>query len=107
MIFTVMQCQLLLRGLPFRISKNDLFEWLLTQGLDCQRYENISLCYTQNRKFNGRAIVQMQADANRTIRAANSIHMSKWRDRYIECFPSILPDNQFRVPIEREAKVQK
>ena len=102
-----MQCQLLLRGLPFRISKNDFYEWLLIQGVDCQWYENITFCYTQNRKFNGRAIVQMEPDANKTIRAANSIHMTKWKHRYIEVFPSILPDNQFRVRIEREAKLQE
>ena len=106
-IFAIMQCQLLLRGLPFRISKNDLFEWLMTQGLDCQRYENISFCYTQKLTFNGRVIVRMEPDANKTIKAANSIHMTKWNDRYIEAFPSILPDNQFYVRKEREEKVHK
>ena len=92
---TVNRACLLLRGLPFKSNKNDIFVWLYTKGLDCQKMENIELCKTRN-CFNGRAIIECNS-AEDAVNAAKGIHLEKFWHRYIECYPCVDVDSQFVV----------
>ena len=90
---TVRGAYLLLRGVPFWASTDDIFFWLYRGGLDCVSIDNIERCFTR-RRFNGRVVIHCDS-AEGAVEAARNLHVTKFWYRYVECYPCVDVDAEF------------
>ena len=84
---------MLLRGVPFGASTEDIFFWLYRGGLDCVGIDNIECCYTR-RRFNGRVVIHCES-AEGAVEAARNLHITRFWHRYVEAYPAIDVDAEF------------